>query len=183
MDMGFAFRVVCFPNETPLKRTYHLVVVSRLWVGDYVHVSYEHRDTIWQRPESPVHSTIGSMSSYVHQYYLKGLVSLVSSIPSGSYNFSESYSAGFCEHQGERFDGDILFRTLPCLSVSVYCPTVDLCVCWWWTWLREWNPGVYVEGQLICWNNSPIKFQQMGGEEQNNKGIQLICICRQIEGT
>ena len=41
---------------------------------------------------------------------LEDLVSLVSSIPSGSYNLSASSSSGVPEPRGEEFDGDIPFR-------------------------------------------------------------------------
>lgn len=43
--------------------------------------------------------------------YLRGLVSLVFSIPSGSYILSASSSAEFPEPMGEEFDRDIPFRT------------------------------------------------------------------------
>ena len=89
MDMGFAFREVCFPNETPLKRTDQLVVVSRLWVGDYIHISAQGHSMAEARKFcSQCHRLYELISASVLSF--KGLVSLVSSIQSGSYNFSES---------------------------------------------------------------------------------------------
>lgn len=158
MDMGFAFRVVCFPSETPLKRTHQSVVISKLWMGDYVHVSYQHRDTIWKRPEGLVHRTTGFMSSYVPQYCYLFFKALFPWCPPSHLVPTIFLNLGFCEHQGERFDGDILFRILPCLSVSAYCPTVGLCIWSWWTWRTR------------------------STRESMSKGIHLIFMCRQIEG-
>lgn len=58
----------------------------------------------------PVRVTLVSLSSYI--LYLvnsEGLLLLVSSIPSGSYNLSMSSSVGFPEIGGDRFDGDLQF--------------------------------------------------------------------------
>lgn len=48
---------------------------------------------------------------------LEGLVSLVSSIPCGSYTLSTSFFAGFPELCGEMLDEEIPFRTV-CSQVS-----------------------------------------------------------------
>ena len=62
--------------------------------------------------------------------YLKGFVSLESSVPTASYDMFESSFGKFPEPEGEWFDGDIPFRT-GCFKISSLCtcPVVDLCIC------------------------------------------------------
>lgn len=73
---------------------------------------------------------------------LEGMISLVSSILTGSYNLSVSSSAGFSEPRGRTFIGDSSFRIECCkASHSVHCSFVRLCVVpiyWRWKLLWRW---------------------------------------------
>lgn len=62
--------------------------------------------------------------------WFRRLVLLVSSFPSGSYSLYAFSSAGFSEHRGERFDGDIPYRVVCCKdSFFRQCLPLSLCIC------------------------------------------------------
>ena len=57
---------------------------------------------------------------------LEGLISLLSSFASGSYNLCASFPAGFSDLQGGEFDGDIPFRIECSRPHSAHCHNVGL---------------------------------------------------------
>lgn len=85
--------------EIPLKKTnfsfasgYRLEIASGLGMGAGVHFS-QHWDHMWCRPEQALSMMPQSLSSCVLVVLcLKGLVFLVSFIPSASHTLSASYS-------------------------------------------------------------------------------------------
>lgn len=72
----------------------------------------------------PVHAALVSVHSYmfIHPHDVECLVSLMSSIPSGSLPLSASFAVLFPAPGEEEFDGDILvWISDPRSSLSAYC--------------------------------------------------------------
>lgn len=81
---------------------YQLTIASGLAMGACVYLCLQHWDSIWLRP---VHTdSVDSCVSVL--LYLELLVSLVSSIPTGFYNFSASSSTEFPELWGLGMEQD-----------------------------------------------------------------------------